>query len=142
MQRPKAEAAKGSVPGVGVAGGKAAGGSGDKPKRSTAAKVRTLGGVRTMKMYSLTEGEIEGLAQIQTGAAVSYSFASACAGFWISVTQAIDFSENLAPITLATWDTWRLASLIAGILSLAVGVWMTIKGRTRLRKIKEEMEHD
>jgi hypothetical protein len=113
-----------------------------KSPRSTATKVRTRGGVRTMKMYSLTEGELGELSALRWGATIAFSTATACLGFWISVTQAIDFSEQLSPVVRATWETWKLASLIASIISSVIGVGLIWRGHTRLDTIKAEMEHD
>lgn len=120
--------------------GAVAGGS--KSRRSTATKVTTRGGVRTMKMYSLTEGELGELSALRWGSTVAFSFATACVGFWVSVTQAIDFSDQLSPVVRATWETWKNASLIAAGVSALVGIILVIKGHTRLNTIKKEMEHD
>lgn len=51
---------------------------GTKSVRSTATKVRTRGGVRTMKMYSLTEGELGELSALRWGATVAFSLTTAC----------------------------------------------------------------
>ena len=115
---------------------------GTKSRRSTATKVQTRGGVRAMKMYSLTEGELGELSALRWEATVAFSLTTACLGFWVSVTQAIDFSENLSPVVKATWETWKTASLAVAVLSALVGVWLVYKGFTRLNAIKSEMAHD
>lgn len=95
-----------------------------------------------MKMYSLTEGELGELSLLQGGATICFSLASAAFGFWLSVTQAIAFSENLSEVVLATWKTWKAASLIVAV-SLAVGgALFRWRGHCRLDRIKAEMDHD
>lgn len=122
--------------------GKGAVAGGIKSLRSTATKVRTRGGVRTMKMYSLIEGELGELSALRWGATIAFSTATACLGFWISVTQAIDFSEQLSPVVKATWETWKSASLVASMIAAFVGAALILRGHTRLDTIKAEMEHD
>jgi len=95
-----------------------------------------------MKMYSLTEGELGELAQLQGGATVAFAFASACAGFAISIAQGFAFSEHLSPIVQGTWETWMRAAIVGFFLSAATGIILRLKGRDRLSKIKAEMEHD
>ncbi|MBV2147791.1 hypothetical protein KRZ98_05745 [Sphingobium sp. AS12] len=95
-----------------------------------------------MKMYSLTEGELGELAQLQGGATVAFSASSACLGFALSVKQGFAFSENLSPVVLASWETWMVAAFIASALTALCGLGLCYKGRTRLAAIKAEMEHD
>ena len=95
-----------------------------------------------MKMFSLTEGELGELALLKGLSALCFSGASAALGFWISVKQAIAFSDKLAPITLATWDTWTMAALIAANVLALAGIALIWRGHSRLNAIKAEMEHD
>lgn len=95
-----------------------------------------------MKMYSLTEGELGELSALRWGATVAFSLTTGCFGFWVSVTQALDFSESLSPVVKAAWETWRTASIILAGLSALVGALLVIKGSTRLNTIKSETEHD
>lgn len=95
-----------------------------------------------MKMYSLTEGEIGELAALRTFATLSFSVASGAFGFWLSVKQGLAFSDHLAPVVVATWNTWEKAALIAAGVLAAVGGGFVWRGHTRLNAIKAEMEHD
>lgn len=114
----------------------------DRPKRSTGTKIRSRGGVRTMKTYILTEDELTSLGQLRFAATAAFAVGSAALGFWLSVTQGLAFSENLAPITKATWETWKTAALIGAGASYLGGVVFVAMGFTRLKKIKSEMQHN
>ena len=146
-QPAQAGTASGSIPKIGEASAlPSTEETGQNPppqnKRSSAVKVRTRGGVRTMKMYSITEGELGELAALKTFSTLSFSGASAALGFGLSIAQGFAFSEKIAPVVMATWSTWKTVSFIlAGVLVL-VGLGFVRRGHSRLAEIKAEMKHN
>lgn len=95
-----------------------------------------------MKTYILTEGELSELGTLRWVATAAFAISSALFGFWLSVTQGLAFSTNLAEAVKASWETWKTAAMIGAIASAAAGGWFTIRGHTRLTKIKSEMAHN
>jgi hypothetical protein len=113
-----------------------------RARRSTGTKIRLRGGVRTMKSYILTEGDLQLLGGLRTAATVCFSLATLAFGFWLSITQAFGFSEHLAPIVRATWSAWQKVTFALAIILAAAGVGLMWWGRTYLATVKREMKHD
>ncbi len=95
-----------------------------------------------MKTYILTESDLSELGTLRWASTASFSMATLAFGFWLSVTQGFAFSEKLAPVTVATWNTWQTVSLWAAGLLAVIGVLLMWRGHCRLSQIKSEMQHN
>jgi hypothetical protein len=56
-----------------------------------------------VKGYAVTKAELWTLGGIQAGAAICFSLAGSCFGFWTSVKQQLDFSKGSDPALAGYW---------------------------------------
>ena len=94
-----------------------------------------------MKTYILTEGELSELATLQGTATVSFSLGSAFCGAAFSVMLSLALAVGVQADISQAWAVVKWGLFVASATAFAVGAVFFFKGRSRLAKIKEEMEH-
>lgn len=127
----------------GVAAGSAGNKSANKARRrSSVAKIRSLGGNREVKTYVLIDHELDSVSSTRTRATIAFSIASATAGFALSAYLAVDLATEADPVKLARWQSHAIWSAVLSALFFACGCYLWWEGRSLLTKIKGEMIHD
>lgn len=96
-----------------------------------------------MKEYPLSDADLTSLALLQGGSSFFFTLAGASGGFWLSVSQAIDFAEkSTRKDIVGYWQGLQTASVVIGVLSVLVAaVLFYAKGQT-VKNIKDNTTHE
>ena len=94
-----------------------------------------------MKEYPITEETLDIIGTLRTSAAACFAIGSLALGFTISNFQSIAFATGVKPEVAATWHAYGMIGIVVAVGSYIAGIIFFCKGRSVLKKIKEETTH-
>ena len=125
--------ASGGIPSHRIVG--AGSGSRSKNKGST---ITMDHGVRAMKTFPITEGEMSNFFWVGSFVTISFSIASGLLGFGLSIEQSLDFSQGIPSHVTDYWGKLQQIVYMAGGVFGAIGVALIVFGHGSRSRIKNE----
>jgi hypothetical protein len=113
-----------------------------RPYSSKGSYLKRMPGVRPIKEFPLTKGDMRDLQSTGLLASGCFSFGGALLGFTINLRKDMSFSQSVPAPVLAFWEGIWWCSFFGGLFFLAAGVIAMWRGNSRLNEIEKETEHD
>jgi hypothetical protein len=120
----------------------AAGGGGGGKRRKGNLHLNVIQGVQNMKSYPLTEDQLENLADIGYLSTLFFSLSTALFSFAFSTWQNLSLSTAVNAEKIAVQTTVGWWTLIIAIVFFILGAFFLYKGRTSLKRIKNQVSFE
>ena len=114
---------------------------GGRGRGRTDSGLRRIPGVRPMKEYPLTKGDMRDLAKTGAAATGFFAISSACFGYMVNLAKDLALAQNVPDKVAGFWNAIWWGTLAGSIIFALLGIVAVIDGRIRLREIERETRH-